>query len=153
MRLTLRGRLIVFVTPNVRKMSVTSLFLSKTKYAVDTIECRVDPKDGKLFTAYYEANVGLSRKDGPAINHYDDHPNGGSWWLNGKRHRDGGPAIVNAYIEHWIFNGRFHREDGPAYIDKLKNDIRYFIEGNEIPEKDFWTMRRLWKKFCKARIK
>ena len=38
-----------------------------------------------------------------------------SWWLNGNRHREDGPAIewANGYKE-WYFNGNRHREDGPA---------------------------------------
>jgi hypothetical protein len=38
-----------------------------------------------------------------------------SWYLNGKRHREDGPAIEWADgIKFWYLNGKLHREDGPA---------------------------------------
>ena len=40
------------------------------------------------------------------------------WYLNGKRHREDGPAIIRADgSEEWYLNGKRHREDGPAVID------------------------------------
>ena len=40
-----------------------------------------------------------------------------SWYLNGKRHREDGPAIIYADGEQrWYLNGELHREDGPAVI-------------------------------------
>ncbi len=39
------------------------------------------------------------------------------WYLNGKRHRTDGPAIVYADgTKHWYLNGKRHRTDGPAYV-------------------------------------
>jgi antitoxin component YwqK of YwqJK toxin-antitoxin module len=38
-----------------------------------------------------------------------------AWYLNGKLHREGGPAIE--YVsgtKMWYLNGKLHREDGPA---------------------------------------
>ena len=38
-----------------------------------------------------------------------------SWYLNGKLHRDDGPAIEYASgHKEWYLNGKLHREDGPA---------------------------------------
>ena len=38
-----------------------------------------------------------------------------SWYLNGKRHREDGPAIEDADGDKfWYLNGKQHREDGPA---------------------------------------
>jgi hypothetical protein len=39
------------------------------------------------------------------------------WWLNGKLHRENGPAIefASGYKEWWL-NGELHREDGPAIL-------------------------------------
>jgi hypothetical protein len=40
---------------------------------------------------------------------------GKSWYLNGKRHREDGPAKEYASGgKHWWLNGKLHREDGPA---------------------------------------
>jgi hypothetical protein len=46
-----------------------------------------------------------------------------SWLLNGKRHREDGPAIECADgYKSWYLNGKRHREDGPAveYADGSK---------------------------------
>ena len=46
-----------------------------------------------------------------------------SWFLNGKRHREDGPAIEYANGDKdWCLNGQLHREDGPAseYTDGSK---------------------------------
>ena len=37
------------------------------------------------------------------------------WWLDGKSHREDGPAIERADgYKAWYLNGKCHREDGPA---------------------------------------
>ncbi len=56
----------------------------------------------------------LHREDGPAI----EQPNGSKeWYKNGKRHRDGGPAVEwFDGSKAWYRNGVLHRDDGgPAY--------------------------------------
>jgi antitoxin component YwqK of YwqJK toxin-antitoxin module len=56
--------------------------------------------------------------------------------LNGKKHREDGPAVQYWYengqkeSEYWYLNGKLHREDGPALqFEKCQywflNDIRY----------------------------
>jgi len=38
------------------------------------------------------------------------------WRLNGKLHREDGPAVEYANgNKAWYLNGRYHREDGPAF--------------------------------------
>ena len=52
------------------------------------------------------------REDGPA-NEWADGSK--SWYLNGKLHREDGPAIDRAGgSKEWFLNGKRHREDGPA---------------------------------------
>ena len=54
------------------------------------------------------------------------------WELNGKIHRDDGPAIIfNSSERRWYQNGQLHREDGPA------------IEDNGIKS---WWFRDRWSK-------
>ena len=70
------------------------------------------------------------------------------WWLNGKRHREDGPAIENANGDKiWHLNGILHREDGPAIENA--NGGKYWFLNNEPtdPETivDLWLMRG---KFC-----
>ena len=37
------------------------------------------------------------------------------WYLNGKLHREDGPAVECANGDKsWFLNGKLHREDGPA---------------------------------------
>jgi len=60
-------------------------------------------------------NGKLHREDGPAF----VYPDGIEvWYLNGKHHREDGPAIYNPTdpegSEGWYLNGKLHREDGPA---------------------------------------
>jgi hypothetical protein len=38
------------------------------------------------------------------------------WYLNGKLHREDGPAIITKNDMLWYLNGKRHREDGPAII-------------------------------------
>jgi antitoxin component YwqK of YwqJK toxin-antitoxin module len=57
-------------------------------------------------------NGKLHREDGPAI----ERPNGSKYWyLNGELHREDGPAVecANSH-KRWYLNGKLHREDGPA---------------------------------------
>ena len=52
------------------------------------------------------------REDGPAV----EEANGTKFWhLNGERHREDGPAVEGADgYKAWYLNGKRHREDGPA---------------------------------------
>jgi hypothetical protein len=54
------------------------------------------------------------RIGGPAI----VRPNGRKeWYLNGKRHRTDGPAVERADgYKAWLLNGKRHRTDGPAIV-------------------------------------
>jgi hypothetical protein len=38
------------------------------------------------------------------------------WWLNGKLHREDGPArVCPDGTKQWLLNGKLHRVDGPAW--------------------------------------
>ena len=81
-------------------------------------------------------NGKLHREDGPAI----ENANGDKhWFINGNCHREDGPAIENANgSKFWYLNGKLHREDGPAieYADGSKewrlNDESYTPSAHEI---------------------
>jgi antitoxin component YwqK of YwqJK toxin-antitoxin module len=78
----------------------------------------------KNFRALYE-----SAKE--ATPEYKYYPNGQvereSWYLDGKKHRVDGPAVINydkngqVEIESWYLDGKKHREDGPTVIWYDKN--------------------------------
>ena len=59
------------------------------------------------------------------------------WYLNGKRHRDDGPAIEWADgAKFWYLNGKRHREDGPAveYADGRK---WWFLNDEHLTEAEY----------------
>ena len=70
------------------------------------------------------------------------------WFLNGKYHREDGPAVEYAseYKEWWL-NGKRHREDGPAF--ECASGIKeWFLNDEEVhPETivDLWLSRGV---FC-----
>jgi hypothetical protein len=50
-----------------------------------------------------------------------------SWYLNGKRHREDGPAIEGANGDKfWYLNDQLHREDGPA-IEYANGDKSWYL--------------------------
>ena len=70
------------------------------------------------------------------------------WWLNGKFHREDGPAIENSNgSKEWWLNGKCHREDGPA-IEHPDGTKEWYLNGIKIhPESlvDLWLEREV---FC-----
>jgi hypothetical protein len=59
-----------------------------------------------------------------------------SWRLNGKLHREDGPAVEYANGDKsWWLNDEFHREDGPA-IEYANGDKLWYLNGNELTEEE-----------------
>jgi hypothetical protein len=59
------------------------------------------------------------------------------WYLDGKRHREDGPAIE--YVDGhkcWYRNGKFHREDGPA-VERVNGTKCWYLNGKELTEEKF----------------
>lgn len=72
-----------------------------------------------------------------------EHKNGDrSWFKEGKRHRIGGPAVMENGSKYWYKDGKLHREDGPAIIDRFgakywyKNHSLHRLDGPAIEYKD-----------------
>ena len=84
--------------------------------------CAVTP-DGKKF---WYLNGKCHREDGPAI----ICPDGTQFWvINNKIHREDGPAVIYPDgSQFWYLNGRLHREDGPAIIYS-NGTVLYFKHG------------------------
>ena len=62
----------------------------------------------------WKLNGKLHREDGPAVVGRKGHE---EWYLNGKRHREDGPAVTEGDgSRYWFLNGELHREDGPAIV-------------------------------------
>lgn len=60
------------------------------------------------------------------------------YFLNGKRHREDGPAIEwsDGTYEYWI-NGRLHREDGPAAKYPLGGGEEFYLNGELFLESEW----------------
>lgn len=59
------------------------------------------------------------------------------WYINGKLHREDGPAIVDDYgNERWFLNDKLHREDGPAVMD-ADGEKRWYINDERLTEEEF----------------
>ncbi len=75
------------------------------------------------------------------------------WWLNGKRHREDGPAYIDSRIQEWWLNGKRHREDGPAYIDDNYKAVYWYLNGKQVTEQEFNKRIRVkemtMKELCK----
>ena len=73
------------------------------------------------------------REDGPAI---EDADGDKFWYLNGKQHREDGPAIEYADGDKsWYLNGKRHREDGPA-IEWADGYKVWYLNGKEVTEEE-----------------
>ena len=85
------------------------------------------------------------RTDGPA---YEEH-NYRAWWVDGKRHREGGlPAIEwGNGSKSWFENDKRHRLDGPAisYADGHKE---WWVNGIPYSKEKFEKERKCWITYC-----
>ena len=97
-------------------------------------------------TKCWYLNGKYHREDGPAIEYADGDK---EWYLNGKRHREDGPAIEYANGDkEWFLNGELHREDGPAYEGTNGTKI-WYLNGKQLTEKQF---NKKMKKPCKNKV-
>jgi len=76
-------------------------------------------------TKSWRLNGRLHREDGPAYEGITGHK---EWWLNGKRHRLDGPAVEypNGY-KAWFLNGKQYTEEEFVMVQ--------FMNGNNIYRK------------------
>ena len=59
------------------------------------------------------------------------------WWLNGKLHREDGPACEwGDGSKCWFLNRNLHREDGPA-IEYANGVKQWFLNGEFYSEGDY----------------
>jgi len=85
-------------------------------------------------TRIWYLNGKRHREDGPAVEKADGTK---FWYKNGEYHRLDGPAIerVDGYKE-WYQNDQLHREDGPA-IEFLDGGKKWWLNGEELTEEEF----------------
>ena len=59
-----------------------------------------------------------------------------AWYLNGKRHREDGPAIEYADgSKSWYLNDKLHREDGPA-IEWADGYKFWWLNGKQVTQEE-----------------
>jgi len=89
-------------------------------------------------------NGKLHREDGPAF----EGSNGTKeWYLDGKRHREDGPALEYADgHKEWYLDGKRHREDGPAF-EGASGHKDWCLNNEEVdPETiaDLWLAKNIY---------
>jgi hypothetical protein len=63
-----------------------------------------------------------------------------AWYLNGKLHREDGPAVEYANgTKFWHLNGKRHREDGPAV--EWANGTKFWYLGGTNYTEDEWKAK------------
>ena len=80
-------------------------------------------------------NGKLHREDGPAV----EFANGDRfWYLDGKQHRVDGPAVeyVNGHKE-WYLNDKLHRINGPAF-EYANGGKDWWLHGRHYSESAYW---------------
>jgi hypothetical protein len=74
-----------------------------------------------------------------------------AWYLNGKRHREDGPALEHANGDkYWYLNGEHHREDGPA-LECAGGDKYWYLNG-EYLTKDEWRAKLQPQPSCDGKV-
>jgi hypothetical protein len=82
---------------------------------------------------YWYLNGKFHREDGPAVEDSDGYK---AWYLNGKLHREDGPAVEDSYgYKAWWLNGEIHREDGPA-VERSNGDKSWWLKGERLTEEE-----------------
>ena len=86
---------------------------------------------------YWCLNGKLHREDGPAIEWADGDK---EWYLNGKLHREDGPAYEGASgNKSWYLNGKLHREDGPA-MEFADGDKFWYLNVKKVTQEEHKRM-------------
>ena len=107
-------------------------------------EYRVDvDTDG---TKSWYLNGKLHREDGPAVEYAIGTK---SWYLNGKIHCEDGPAVEYANGDKsWYLNGKLHCEDGPA-VEYANGDKRWYLNDKRLTEQGY--KRTMTKPTCSGK--
>ena len=80
-----------------------------------------------------------------------DNANTIAYYLNGKFHREDGPAIEFASgRKDWYLNGKRHRTDGPA-VAYANGDKWWYLNGNFYGVNDDYT-NESWMRFIKLEL-
>jgi hypothetical protein len=84
---------------------------------------------------YWFLNGKKHRNDGPAIEYYDGSK---AWYLNGKLHRNDGPASeIYTGDKIWYLNDKIHRVDGPA-VEYADGNKFWCLKGVEYSQEEWF---------------
>jgi len=99
-------------------------------------------------TKYWFLNGKSHREDGPAI----EYASGTKYWfLNGNLHREDGPAIeLPDGTKQWRFNGNLHREDGPA-VELPDGTKEWWLDDEELTEEE-WRAKVQPQPSCDGKV-
>jgi antitoxin component YwqK of YwqJK toxin-antitoxin module len=74
------------------------------------------------------------------------------WYLNGKLHREDGPAIECADdTKYWFLYGKLHREDGPA-IEYANGTKSWYLNGKLLTREEYQSATNPAKELTVAEI-
>lgn len=59
-----------------------------------------------------------------------------SWYKDGLRHREDGPAYIHNENVIWFYEGKLHRLDGPAVVEGA-GPKQYWIHGSRLSPKEY----------------
>ena len=103
-------------------------------------------KVNKEGTKQWFLNGKLHRDDGPAIEYINGHK---KWWLNGKIHRIDGPAVEYSNgSKLWYLNDKLHRINGPA-CEYSNGEKWWYLNGKEVKEEDVINYNITEKQYLK----
>jgi hypothetical protein len=108
-------------------------------------------KTGKDGTKHWYLNGKYHREDGPAVEWADGAK---FWYLNGELHREDGPAVEYADDnKRWYLNGNLHREDGPA-VERANGDKCWYINSKQVTKDYFirWQIAQRCKPHCSPEV-
>jgi len=99
-------------------------------------------------TKEWYLNGKLHREDGPAVEYADGTK---FWFLNCKLHRTDGPAAEYADgTKYWYLNGKLHRTDGPAV--ELADGTKEWWLNNEHLTESQWREDVQPKQSCAGKV-
>jgi (2Fe-2S) ferredoxin len=90
-------------------------------------------------TKCWYLNGKYHREDGPAV---EDSNGTKGWFLNGKLHREDGPTIEYPDgSKFWYLNGEYHCEDGPA-VEYPDGSKFWYLNGKSVSWQDVFRLAK-----------
>lgn len=128
---------------NSNKLEDISFFMGKELFEKYVWSC----KPNSLYTPGTTKELsGVFLVETPIKNNYYREENGiweVCWFVNGKLHREDGPATISAYGCWWYKEYKLHRINGPAVcsVDPIngKYSENYWLNDQKVSETNYWN--------------